>query len=541
MKKLVSAFLALTMMASLVYTCVFAGDDIVYINTAEELISFAELVNSGEDMASVTVNLTSDIALNKRVVDATGNLISEDFEQWKAIGTTENPFRGIFDGNGYTITGLYVNDDVQYQGLFGVCKGAQIRNIYVEDSYINVSDHAGAIVGYATDETIISSCHNVNTSIYTKNRSGGIVGWTNNSYMYNSSSSGYCYSDRCSGGIVGDVYSGGRLYNCENSGVVEGKSLVGGISGGTTSADIRNCLNVGRISSGYHIAGGAGSRKITNCYAYKNDEFNNNINGDAIIFNEPGAVLDKPVEIEGVSYTKVVDLLNAYRLVIDVETPMTAWSQHETFPYINRTNLKTSFGSTVSGWSRDELESAYTYNLVPENLVGEDLTKPITRLEFAAVSTKVYENLSGVAALPAVVNPFTDCKDIEMLKAYNLGISVGISDTSFNPQGLLNREQAATMLTRTFKRVTMPGWSIAEDGSFPFSYEQPVKFSDDALISDWARESVYFMNANGIIMGMENNCFAPKNVTPEDEAKAYANATREQALLIAVRMVENLK
>ena len=49
------------------------------------------------------------------------------------------------------------------------------------------------------------------------------------------------------------------------------------------------------------------------------------------------------------------------------------------------------------------------------------------------------------------------------------------------------------------------------------------------------------MNVNCIIMGMENNCFAPKNVTPEDEAKAYANATREQALLIAVRMVENLK
>lgn len=49
------------------------------------------------------------------------------------------------------------------------------------------------------------------------------------------------------------------------------------------------------------------------------------------------------------------------------------------------------------------------------------------------------------------------------------------------------------------------------------------------------------MNGNGIILGMENNIFAPKNITDEDEAKAYANATREQALLIAVRMVEKLK
>jgi len=87
----------------------------------------------------------------------------------------------------------------------------------------------------------------------------------------------------------------------------------------------------------------------------------------------------------------------------------------------------------------------------------------------------------------------------------------------------------------------MPGWDIENDAAFPLSYTQSGKFADDAFISDWAKESVYFMNGNGIILGMENNIFAPKNITDEDEAKAYANATREQALLIAVRMVEKLK
>ena len=61
-------------------------------------------------------------------------------------------------------------------------------------------------------------------------------------------------------------------------------------------------------------------------------------------------------------------------------------------------------------------------------------------------------------------------------------------------------------------------------------YESTTLFADDTDISDWAKESIYFMVANGIINGVGNNKFAPKNVT-----------SREQALLIAVRVVENLK
>jgi len=49
------------------------------------------------------------------------------------------------------------------------------------------------------------------------------------------------------------------------------------------------------------------------------------------------------------------------------------------------------------------------------------------------------------------------------------------------------------------------------------------------------------MFANGIIRGVGDNKFAPKNTTNDEEARGYANATRQQALIIAVRMVENLK
>lgn len=195
----------------------------------------------------------------------------------------------------------------------------------------------------------------------------------------------------------------------------------------------------------------------------------------------------------------------------------------------------------ASNWAGEEIEKAEEYGLIPDVLEHEDLTQPITRLEFAAVSVKTYENLANTKALPATVNPFTDCSDTEMLKAYNAGIAVGTSDTTFEPDTLLNREQAAAMLTRVFKRATMPGWTIAEDAEYPLSYTKPAAFADDALISDWAKDSVYFMAANSIIAGVGDNKFAPVNTTSEEEANRYANATREQALAIAVRMVENLK
>ena len=195
----------------------------------------------------------------------------------------------------------------------------------------------------------------------------------------------------------------------------------------------------------------------------------------------------------------------------------------------------------ASDWAQGEIAKAEEMGLIPEILDGADLTADITRAEFAAVSEKVYEALSGTPALPAVANPFTDTADPEILKAYNIGAVNGTSATTYSPNDLLNREQAAAMLTRVFKRVTLPGWTLATDASFKLDYTKPALFADDADISDWAKESVYFMAANNIINGVGNNKFAPKNITTEEQAQGYANATREQALIIAMRMVENLK
>jgi hypothetical protein len=195
----------------------------------------------------------------------------------------------------------------------------------------------------------------------------------------------------------------------------------------------------------------------------------------------------------------------------------------------------------ASTWAQNELAEANKLNLIPDSLKNGDLTKSITREEFAEVSVKAYEALTGKKATPVASNPFVDTKNVEVLKAYNLGITTGTSATTFEPNALLNREQAATMLTRTYKKATIDGWTIADDSKFPLEYTKSNTFADDKDISSWAKDSVYFMNANGIINGVGDNKFAPKNTTSAEEAVGYANATREQAIIIATRMVKNLK
>lgn len=217
-------------------------------------------------------------------------------------------------------------------------------------------------------------------------------------------------------------------------------------------------------------------------------------------------------------------------------------NQHESRPQPqSQPQPQTDSGRVVSDWARAEVDRADAINLIPASISNVDLRQPINRGEFAAVAVKVYESLAATSAIPSVVNPFTDTADPDILRAYNIGTVNGMTATTYQPYTLLNREQCATMLTRVFKRVTIPGWTLNADSQFRLAFATPSTFEDDALISDYARESVYFMAANGIINGMGNNVFAPRNITSADEANHYANATREQAIAIALRMVENLR
>lgn len=197
----------------------------------------------------------------------------------------------------------------------------------------------------------------------------------------------------------------------------------------------------------------------------------------------------------------------------------------------------------ASGWAVPWLEKAEEYGIMPDCLYGTDMTRPITRAEFCALSVKLYEAMSGKTAAEAAENPFTDTIDPEILKAFNIGITNGTSADKFSPNDLLTREQAATMLTRAYKTAFWDGWTLNTDASYTkytLDFSGVAPFSDDNQISNYAKPSVYFMVKNGIIDGVGNNMFAPKQNPSASTAVNYGIATREAAVKIAVAAYENL-
>lgn len=182
-----------------------------------------------------------------------------------------------------------------------------------------------------------------------------------------------------------------------------------------------------------------------------------------------------------------------------------------------------------SSWAKETVARAVTLGILPESLATANLTKPITRAEFAAVSVNTYACMAKKTVLPYSPNPFNDTSDVDVLRAYNAQLTDGTGDGAFTPDARLTRESGATMLARAYKHVIYPGYTLAKDGDFSLWYSRPAFFTDDGDISDWAYASVNFMSENDIINGLGDNRFGPKD-----------NMTREQAIVIAVRMIDNL-
>lgn len=166
----------------------------------------------------------------------------------------------------------------------------------------------------------------------------------------------------------------------------------------------------------------------------------------------------------------------------------------------------------ASQWAIGELENANIFGLIPEKLKYLDLTKNITRDEFASITVCLYEKISG-KEIEKVDNPFIDTNDQDVIKAYAIGVTNGVSKNEFKPNNLITREEMATMMIRVLNKL-----------GIDTKVEKIEEFVDDDIISDWAKEGVYYMSSVGIIKGMGENKFGAKE-----------QATREQAIIISLR------
>ncbi|NLT57976.1 MAG: S-layer homology domain-containing protein [Clostridiales bacterium] len=182
--------------------------------------------------------------------------------------------------------------------------------------------------------------------------------------------------------------------------------------------------------------------------------------------------------------------------------------------------------TSASDWAKPEIAGAYDAGLIPAGLLGRQAPLPATREELCELAVGLYEKVAGSEASPISPNPFADTANPAILKAYALGITTGTSADTFSPDEVTNREQVATMFSRTI-RVLFPSGAYDTEGA--------PAFLDQADISAWALEHVLYMGKAGILKGAEGR-FMPRALTEAQRAAGYGTTTREQAVAIAVRI-----
>lgn len=205
--------------------------------------------------------------------------------------------------------------------------------------------------------------------------------------------------------------------------------------------------------------------------------------------------------------------------------------------YSDYTNIATvgnpAYYENASQWAVTELDKAKEAELIPEILLGKDLTKSITREEFAELAVVLYEKTTGITVVPDPENPFTDTTNPRILKALKIGVTQGTSATTFTPNNLITREQCATMLFRTIKAIKPEG---------DYSIEGVQDFPDQKDISEYAVQPTKYMSKIGIIKGdATTGRFMPKENPSVSQAAGYGMATREAAILMSVRTYEAMK
>ncbi len=277
------------------------------------LLTFAQFSGSGSGTENDPYLILNPIQLNQlrnflnksgvyfklmADIDLTEFLEDENPDMgWQPVGTSSEPFKGILDGNGRTISGLWTRrGTTSYVGLFGYTNGATLKDLslignvlgeeYVAafsgysistnmnnchyEGIVQGNSYVGGCAGYITENSQLTNCSITNGTIFASgNYVGGICGY---SYSFNTITECCVYAEIKGidyvGGICGDAYGAENVTNVQYSqfmGNVEGNSYVGGLigrmyryseDGFDTVSDIIACYATGNVIANGDYVGG---------------------------------------------------------------------------------------------------------------------------------------------------------------------------------------------------------------------------------------------------------------------------------------------
>ncbi len=233
---------AMIVAALAVFLGIAAAAETVEVSTAEELMALA--LNDKE----ASYVQTADIDLSGVT--------------FVPVGNADEPFRGVYDGGGYTISGGGIAGDGM-SALFAHTNGAKIRNVNVRNVRVSAAAYFGGIVAKAAGHTAVSDCTFEGTFVFSDTftapaaRGGGIVGYAAKDASVEDCRATAKFENAQTqiatdfGGIVGD--NAGLVNRCEYYGTLTMTSAkymlsLGGVVG-ENSGEVSHSYNHGNLSA----------------------------------------------------------------------------------------------------------------------------------------------------------------------------------------------------------------------------------------------------------------------------------------------------
>ena len=197
-KKLNNIFLS----AILFLICLIFSLGIFYFNSTSKQITFADtftqefaMSGEGDETSPYIIRTPSELSYVAQQVNKGGNWQNKHFQLgsdidlsgriWTPIGTETNSFQGMFNGRGYTIKNLYIDDTITVGslGLFGTLENAKVYDLRLVDATIvSQKNNVGLVAGKSVDSTI-SACYVIGFANSTKSNEGSVVGYLDNSNL----------------------------------------------------------------------------------------------------------------------------------------------------------------------------------------------------------------------------------------------------------------------------------------------------------------------------------------------------------------------
>ena len=215
------------------------------IENAGQFYWFAALVDGKLEYmpkdATANAVLTASITVNSNVLKSDGSLNTDKSDSFRVMPQIENGYSGTFDGKGYTIGGLYVNNNNNDGYLFNsIDTNGKIKNLGIVDSYLKTGMSCAGLC--STNSGLLLNCYN-STIIANKG-------------SFTSRAVGFCYQNY------------GRIERCYNTGQISSQFIAAGVCIDNYGVVV-DCYNTGGIN-GYNYWGGIAYNNyelISNCYS----------------------------------------------------------------------------------------------------------------------------------------------------------------------------------------------------------------------------------------------------------------------------------